>query len=112
MKQRVVTGALIVLALLIFVALRFLNTYIFDALIGIICICSVFEVSKVLNNANFYSINSLLGTRLRLDIIINSHLSFGLQTRFTASYSKAEDKYYTSMSYFIDPIALSVDIRF
>ena len=55
MKQRVVTGALIVLALLIFVALRFLNTYIFDALIGIICICSVFEVSKVLNNANFYN---------------------------------------------------------
>lgn len=63
-------------------------------------------------NANVYSISSLLGARLRLDIIINSHLSFGLQTRFTASYSKAEDKYYTSMSYFIDPIAFSTDIRF
>lgn len=55
MKQRVITGAFIVLGLVIFIVLRQLNTYIFDVLIGAICVCSVFEVSKVLNSAKFYN---------------------------------------------------------
>lgn len=55
MKKRTITGAFILLALVLFVSLRHFNTYFFDVLIGIICICSSYEVSKVLNNAKFYN---------------------------------------------------------
>lgn len=55
MKKRTITGAFIILALIVFICLRHFNTYFFDVLIGVICISSSFEVCKVLNNAKFYN---------------------------------------------------------
>ena len=86
--------------------LRFIKVNNFSSSLG------VFTGLMMGVNANTYSINSLLGARVRCDYTLNKHLSFGLQTRLTASYSKAEDKLYSSITYLIDLVALSLDMRF
>ena len=86
--------------------LRFIKVNNFSSSLG------VFTGLMMGVNANTYSINSLLGARLRCDYTLNKHLSFGLQTRLTASYSKAEDKLYSSITYLIDLVSLSLDMRF
>ena len=63
-------------------------------------------------NAGQYNISSILGGRIRFDYYLNSHLSLGLQTRFSASYLPANDPLYKSMTYLIDPLTLSLDVRF
>ena len=86
--------------------LRFIKVNNFSSSLG------VFTGLMMGVNANTYSTNSLLGARVRFDYTLNKHLSFGLQTRLTASYSKAEDKLYSSITYLIDLVSLSLDMRF
>ncbi|MGN0907681.1 MAG: hypothetical protein ACI4NM_11080 [Bullifex sp.] len=85
--------------------LRFLRTGRFSSSLG------VFAGGMMGINAGMYNISSILGGRLRFDYHLNSHLSIGLQTRFTASYLPADDPMYKSMTYLIDPVTLSLDVR-
>lgn len=81
MKQRTITGAFIIVALILFISLRHYNTYFFDALIGIICICSVAEVSKVLNNARFYN-----NVTVSLMFPVCYYLAFILSMQYNLSF--------------------------
>lgn len=85
--------------------LRFLRTGKFSSSLG------VFAGGMMGINAGVYNISSILGGRLRFDYHLNPHLSLGLQTRFTASYLPADDPLYKSMTYLIDPVTLSLDVR-
>lgn len=85
--------------------LRFLRTGKFSSSLG------AFAGGMMGINAGVYSISSILGGRLCFDYHLNSHLSLGIQTRFTASYLPANDPLYKSMTYLIDPVTLSLDVR-
>ena len=86
--------------------LRFIKVGKFSSSLG------VFAGGMMGINAGVYNISSILGGRIRFDYHLNSHLSLGLQTRFTASYLSANDPLYKSMTYLIDPLTLSLDVRF
>ena len=86
--------------------LRFIKVSKFSSSLG------VFAGGMMGINAGQYNISSILGGRIRFDYYLNSHLSLGLQTRFTASYLPANDPLYKSMTYLIDPLTLSLDVRF
>ena len=86
--------------------LRFIRLGKFSSSLG------VFAGGMMGINAGQYNISSILGGRIRFDYYLNSHLSLGLQTRFTASYLPANDPLYKSMTYLIDPLTLSLDVRF
>ena len=86
--------------------LRFIKVGKFSSSLG------VFAGGMMGINAGQYNISSILGGRIRFDYYLNSHLSLGLQTRFTASYLPANDPLYKSMTYLIDPLTLSLDVRF
>ena len=86
--------------------LRFIRVGKFSSSLG------VFAGGMMGINAGQYNISSILGGRIRFDYYLNSHLSLGLQTRFTASYLPANDPLYKSMTYLIDPLTLSLDVRF
>lgn len=61
MKTRIITGSLIGLAVALFFGLRFINPFIFDALIAILMVCGAGEVSKVFNRSGKYN-NMTLAT--------------------------------------------------
>ncbi len=86
--------------------LRFIKVGKFSSSLG------VFAGGMMGINAGVYNISSILGGRIRFDYYLNSHLSLGLQTRFTASYLSANDPLYKSMTYLIDPLTLSLNVRF
>ena len=86
--------------------LRFIKVSKFSSSLG------VFAGGMMGINAGQYNISSILGGRIRFDYYLNSHLSLGLQTRFSASYLPANDPLYKSMTYLIDPLTLSLDVRF
>ena len=86
--------------------LKFLSAGQFSSSFG------VFAGGMIGINAGVYNISSILGGRIRLDYRITDGLSLGLQTRFTASYLPAKDPLYRSMTYLIDPVTLSLDMRF
>ena len=86
--------------------LRFIKVGKFSSSLG------VFAGGMMGINAGQYNISSILGGRIRFDYYLNSHLSLGLQTRFSASYLPANDPLYKSMTYLIDPLTLSLDVRF
>lgn len=63
-------------------------------------------------NADHWNPGSYLGGRLLLEFKISDNLLFGCQSRVTVSHQKASDPLMSSLTWIVDPMALSVSYMF
>ncbi|MDY5931283.1 MAG: hypothetical protein SPJ34_04545, partial [Candidatus Ornithospirochaeta sp.] len=63
-------------------------------------------------NASSFNASSIAGLRLRADYRISGMLSAGLQSTAYFAYLPSEDPLYKSMTYLIDALSVSFEVRF
>ena len=63
-------------------------------------------------NANSWNPGSYLGGRLLLEFNLTDKLMLGCQSRVTVSHQKASDPLMSSLTWMVDPVALSIAYRF
>ena len=63
-------------------------------------------------NANHWNLGSYLGLRLLLEFNLSDHLLLGCESKLEASYQKATDPLMSSITWLVDPLALTITYRF
>ena len=72
----------------------------------------VFGGELITFNANRWNPGSYLGGRILLEFNLSDNLLLGCESRVAASYQKATDPLLSSITWLVDPLALTVTYRF
>lgn len=63
-------------------------------------------------NAKKYNISSYFGARLDFSYALNNHIVLSAGTKFSAAHLPFNEPLMNSISYFIDPVVISTEVRF
>ncbi|MBO5770257.1 MAG: hypothetical protein J6R23_03290 [Spirochaetales bacterium] len=63
-------------------------------------------------NAKRYNISSYFGARLDFSYALNNHIVLSAGTKFSAAHLPSSEPLMNSISYFIDPVVISAEVRF